>query len=162
MRRIYAWGRIGFFVSALWIANGFFASGLGISPAYAEDSRKGPGLIHAAGSSAYWADKAGLCATYGNDKAAVGYYQKAIDLNPNQSDLYYFKGMCLGELGEYEKAMEAVNKAISMNPEKAGYLYGRGRLGLKAGHKESAMADLESAAKAGDRDAKNHLNSFIR
>ena len=37
----------------------------------------------------YWFDKGALCATYGNDSAAIKYFQKAIVLDPQRSGAYF-------------------------------------------------------------------------
>lgn len=162
MKKLHALKRVGVFVAFLWVTTGLFVFWWGIDSVQGKNAGEGPAAENMSGSSDYWADKAGLCATYGNNTAAVTYYQKAIDLNPGQSNLYFLMGISLGETGQYEKALEAINKAISLDPGNPRYLYGRGRLGLKAGNTESAMADLESAAKAGDMDARKHMNSLTR
>ena len=91
----------------------------------------------------YWADKAGLSATYGNNAAAVKYYTRAISLDPGNSDYYYFMGVCYGEMGQLDKALENINQAISMNSSNARYLYGRGRVYLMDGNEEAAMRDFK-------------------
>ena len=105
----------------------------------------------------YWADKAGLSATYGNNEAAVKYYAKAISLDPKQSEFYYFLGISYGELGNFDKALENINQAISINRFDARYLYGRGRVYLKAGNESAAIKDFNAAAAAGNRDAQEYL-----
>ena len=108
-------------------------------------------------SPSYWADKAGLSATYGNNAAAVKYYTKAVSLDPERSDFYYFMGVSYGELGKFDQAMENINKAISMNKFDARYLYGRGRVYLKVGNEAAAMKDFNKAAAAGNQDAQQYL-----
>jgi tetratricopeptide (TPR) repeat protein len=109
----------------------------------------------------YWVDRAGLCATYGNDKAAVRLYQKAVDLDPEKSEAYFGMGLAYGSLGEFDKALEAVNMSISLNSQKALYYYGRGRIYLLSGQKDQAMEDIRIAAEKGNLDARRYLGMKI-
>jgi tetratricopeptide (TPR) repeat protein len=108
--------------------------------------------------AAYWFNKGALCATYGNDKAAVEFFEKAIALDPQRSDAYFEQGISYGQLGDYQKALILIMKAIQMEPQNGLYYYGRGRVYLLAGDKEKAMQDLKKAAVLGDEDAINYLN----
>lgn len=111
---------------------------------------------------AYWFDKGGLVATYGNDKAAVEYYKKAIALDPQKSEYYFNLGISCGELGRYAEAIEAVDRAIALNAEKGIYYYGRGRVYLLSGDREKALADFEIAAEKGNADAAAYLARQVR
>ena len=46
----------------------------------------------------YWFNKGALVSTYGNNKAAVQYFQKAIALDPNLSRAYFSQGVSYGQL----------------------------------------------------------------
>ena len=49
---------------------------------------------------------------------------KDIKLNPNNADIYYYKGNALSKLKNYEEAIEAYDMAIKLNPNDAdGYFY---------------------------------------
>jgi len=110
----------------------------------------------------YWFDKGALCATYGNDRAAIGYFQKAIALNPNLSGAYFEQGISYGQLGDFDNAGALVNKAIEMEPQNGLYLYGRGRIYLLAGKHDQAMEDFKKAAELDDEDAQNYLKHIAR
>jgi tetratricopeptide (TPR) repeat protein len=112
--------------------------------------------------SSYWFDKGALCATYGNDRAAINYFQKAISLNPNLSGAYFEQGISYGQLGEFDKAVALVNKALEMEPQNGLYLYGRGRVYLLAGKQDRAMKDFKTAAELDDEDAQNYLKHVAR
>ncbi|MDY6953034.1 MAG: tetratricopeptide repeat protein, partial [Thermodesulfobacteriota bacterium] len=103
-----------------------------------------------------------LCATYGNDKAAIAYYKKAISLDPENSYAYFQQGISLGELGRYKEAIASINKAIDMGNRKGLYLYGRGRVYLLSGDEASAMEDFKAAAALGNKDAKEYLKSTLQ
>ncbi|UCE52419.1 MAG: tetratricopeptide repeat protein [Desulfobacterales bacterium] len=105
----------------------------------------------------HWFKKGALCATYGNDQAAIKYFEKAIALDPEHSGAYFEKGISYGQLGEYQKAIPLLNKAIQMEPQNGLYYYGRGRVYLLSGDKDKAMEDFNKAADLGDDDATNYL-----
>jgi tetratricopeptide (TPR) repeat protein len=108
----------------------------------------------------YWYDRGILVSVYGNDKAAIQYFQKVIELDPRRSDAYFQLGVSYGELGEYQKAIGFMDKAIALNPDKSVYYYGRGRVYLLSGDEDKTLADFKKAAEMGSRDAKNYLERF--
>ena len=105
----------------------------------------------------YWFDRGALVSTYGNNKAAVQYFQKAIALNPNFSGAYFSQGVSFGQLGEYQKAIAQINRALKMEPQNGMYYYGRARVYLLSGDKVKAMEDFRKAADLGDEDAQGYL-----
>jgi len=110
----------------------------------------------------YWFDKGALCATYGNDSAAIKYFQKAISLDPQRSDAYFEQGVSYGQLENFFKAIALINKAIEMKPHNGLYYYGRARVYLLADEKEKAIEDFKKAAELDDEDAQNYLNTIAK
>jgi hypothetical protein len=106
----------------------------------------------------YWFRKGALCSTYGNNEAAIKYFEKAIVLDPQRSGAYFEQGVSYGQLGDYEKAIALINKALAMEPQNGLYYYGRGRVYLLAGDQDMAMEDFNKAADLGDEDARNYLS----
>ena len=47
-------------------------------------------------NAGYWFDKGALCATYGNDAAAIKYFQQVIKLDPKRSGAYFAQGISYG------------------------------------------------------------------
>lgn len=105
----------------------------------------------------YWFRKGALCSTYGNNKAAVGYFGKAIALDPHHSGAYFSQGVSYGQLGATLKALAGISRAIEMEPQNGLYYYGRARVHLLAGDKENARQDFRKAADLGDEDAQAYL-----
>ena len=126
------------------------------TPAVAEKTTTSPK------DAGHWFDKGALCATYGNDRAAISYFQKAIALNPNLSGAYFEQGISYGQLGDFDKAVTLVNKAIEMEPQNGLYLYGRARVYLLAGKQDQAMDDFKTAAELDDEDAQTYLKHIAR
>ena len=110
----------------------------------------------------YWFDKGALCATYGNDPAAIKYFQKTISLDPQRNDAYFEQGISYGQLENFSKAIALINQAIEMNPQNGLYYYGRARVYLLADEREKAMADFKKAAELDDEDAQNYLNTIAK
>ncbi len=109
--------------------------------------------------SAYWYEKGAICAVYGNDKGAVRYFKKAIELAPDSSDAHFSVGVSYGEIGDRDKALASINKAIELGDSKGLYLYGRGRVYLLSGEKDKAVEDFKQAASLGIRDAQGYLEN---
>ena len=107
----------------------------------------------------FWLGKGALCATYGNDKLAIKYFKKAIELDPQKSEAYFQIGISYGETGEYQEAISSINKALKLGPNKGLYYYGRGRIYLLSGDKEKAIEDFKHAATIGNKDAQNYLQN---
>jgi len=110
----------------------------------------------------YWFDKGALCATYGNDSAAIKYFQKTISLDPRRSDAYFEQGVSYGQLENYFKATALINKAIEMEPHNGLYYYGRARVYLLADDREKAIEDFKKAAELDDEDAQIYINTIAK
>jgi tetratricopeptide (TPR) repeat protein len=52
----------------------------------------------------------------GNHEEAIKYYEKAIDLNPNDADYWTSKGATLYDLKDYNKALQCFEKALELDP----------------------------------------------
>ena len=126
----------------------------------AEQAETGKKMAAPVKNADYWFDKGALCATYGNDKAAIKFFRKAIELDPRRSGAYFAQGISYGQLEQFDKALPLVNKAIEMEPENGLYIYGRGRVHLLAGDKEKAMADFKKAAELNDEDAQAYMETM--
>jgi tetratricopeptide (TPR) repeat protein len=124
------------------------------SPPDDVSAQEGPPLVK---NARYWFDRGCLVAAYGNDKAAIRYFQKALSMDPSNSTAFFNMGISYGELGQYAKALETIDKAIQMDPQKAVYYYGRGRVHLLAGDTEAAHKDISHAAQEGHPDAVAYL-----
>lgn len=132
------------------------------APAVAADKPavKGQTSLSAAPESKdphYWFQKGALCATYGNNQAAIRYFGKAITLDPKHSGAYFSQGISYGQLGNYSRAVADINRAIEMAPQNGLYYYGRARTYLLTGEKDKALEDFRKAAALGDEDAQAYL-----
>ena len=65
--------------------------------------------------SKYYFDKANIFCLEGKYEEAIVYYNKAIELDPNNSAAYYNKGSVKADLGEYEEAIKYYDMAIELD-----------------------------------------------
>ena len=47
---------------------------------------------------------------------ALGFFEQALLLNPDDPDLWNHKGIALRSMGRYEEAMECFNKSLKIDP----------------------------------------------
>jgi tetratricopeptide (TPR) repeat protein len=161
MLRTSAFGR---FVAALVI---LVVSSVFISAAPASDAtavKRQPASLPAAQAQDpnYWFYKGALCATYGNNKAAVVYFGRAIALDPRHSGAYFSRGVSYGQLGMFSQAFSSIDRAIEIEPQNGLYYYGRARVYLLSGDTERAQADFSKASALGDEDAADYLKKSAR
>ena len=57
--------------------------------------------------------------TTGEFDKAISSYRQALDLDPQDEDIYYFLGYCYRIMGDYEKSVEEICKYAHMKPETA-------------------------------------------
>ncbi len=108
----------------------------------------------------YWFDKGALLSVYGNQKAAIQAFQKAIELEPRNSAAYFNMSIAFAENGDFHEAIEAVNMAISLNPGSALYQYGKGWIYIRFGDKIQGVFEMRKAAEMNSEDAKRFLQSI--
>ena len=78
-----------------------------------------------------------------NIDVALEYYQKAIELNPENIDLYYQNiGICYTKIKDYEKALYYLNYAIKMGKNKLLAYYYKGFCDLQFGKIKDAIFDF--------------------
>jgi len=105
----------------------------------------------------YWLDKGLLCATYGNDSAAVRHYKKALALSPQRGDIWFSLGISYGEMGDFVEALISLNRALELGFSEGLGLYGRARVYLLAGETAKALEDFHHAAALGNKESIHYL-----
>ena len=149
-------GRIAILILSIALALAFIVPGVAADKPAAK-GQMSPSAAPESKDPNYWFQKGALCATYGNNQAAIRYFGKAISLDPHHSGAYFSQGISYGQLGNYSRAVADINRAIEMAPQNGLYYYGRGRTYLLAGEKDKALDDLRKAAELGDEDAQAYL-----
>lgn len=84
---------------------------------------------------------------------AIDAFNKAIDIDPHDEDVWYFKGIALDNQGKYGDALQAFDKAIEINPQKVDALDEKGIVLSKLGKYDEAIQAFDNATKLNPRDA---------
>ena len=87
--------------------------------------------------------------TLGSFDKAMADYEKAIALNPLDSEAYNNRGVAFAKIGQLDKAIADFDKAIALNPSLSEAYLNRGRTHLMTNNKESAVSDLKKACTLG-------------
>ncbi|MBU6450141.1 MAG: caspase family protein [Cyanobacteria bacterium REEB67] len=72
---------------------------------------------------------------------------QAIKLNPNRSDLYYWRSLSFSAIRQNGEALNDLNEAIRLDPESAVCYLNRGLIYSNEGKHEQAIADFDQALK---------------
>lgn len=82
--------------------------------------------------------------TKGQFDKAIEAYNKGIQLNPDNGELYYNRGVTYEKMKNYPAALDDFNKALANFPEKAVQITGaRGFILMSLGHYDEAIKDFD-------------------
>jgi tetratricopeptide (TPR) repeat protein len=94
----------------------------------------------------------GVCYQQQMDREkALGFYQKATELDPNNADILYDAGLMLFELGRVPEALTEFQKGLGLRPDDLEMLEMAGRCYVNQADYPKAVEFLEKA-KAGSKD----------
>ena len=96
----------------------------------------------------------------GQYDAAIGEYNKALEINPRSAVVYYNRSVAYTSKGQYDKAVTDCRSALQLNPSDANSYYSRGVSYWHLGSKNEAIKDLQSAAKLKHEGAQDFLTSM--
>ncbi len=82
-----------------------------------------------------------------NFQEAIGYFTKAISLNPDDDIAYFNRGVSYNNLEKYSEAIADFTQAISLKPYFYEAYVNRGKIYQKLGKNESANLDFTQAIK---------------
>jgi len=108
-------------------------------------------------SAGFWLDKGLLYATYGNDKEAIKFYKKALQIEPDNTRTLFNMGLSCSSLGNYDMAITSLSRALSLAPDNGDYHYGLGWIYWLKGESGKAMEYIRTAADLGNLDAQKYL-----
>lgn len=92
-----------------------------------------------------------------NWSEALKAFHKAIKLNPQNTEAYFYRGNIYDELGHYAKAIADYNKVIRLNPVHIDAYLRRGFAYNNLGQSKRALDNIRMAAKLGDNTAQKFL-----
>jgi tetratricopeptide (TPR) repeat protein len=93
-----------------------------------------------------------------NYQKAIQDYNKAIEINPNNGNIYYNKGAAHNNLKEYIKAISSYDKTIEINPNDSEAYNNRGFSYYLLNKYEKACKDFKIAIKLGNTQFYDFLN----
>ena len=79
----------------------------------------------------------------GDLKRAVGLYQAFLRVNAEHAEALNLYGLCMHELGNFQKADTLFSGAIKCDSEKSEFYHNRGAARIEMGKTVDALADLE-------------------
>ena len=94
-------------------------------------------------------------------KKAQNTYEKAIELDPQNSYFYSRKAECLEKLRDYNNAVTYLNEAIKLNPNNAEYYLKKGRLLVKLSCYDEALNCYDEGIKLEPNNDILHRNKKI-
>lgn len=89
---------------------------------------------------------------------ALIFYDKSIETDSKQADIYNSKASTLNQLNRNEEALKCQNKAIELDPDRAEYYYNRGNIYYDLDWQEQALADYNQAKSINPSEGKYHFN----
>ena len=92
---------------------------------------------------------------------AIGDFDEAIRLNPQDAEAYYNRGLTYSYLDQYERIIEDYDQAIRLNPQDAEAYNNRGLLYRYLGQYERAIGDFDEAIRLDSKYAEAYYNRGI-
>ncbi len=94
----------------------------------------------------------------GEYQQAVDYYNKAIAINPTDTDAYNNRGIAYRNLGKYQEAIQDYTKAITINPQSANTYNNRGVVYYNLKEYQKAIEDFNQAIVINPQDGDAYYN----
>ena len=94
----------------------------------------------------------------GNSSAALAYFQKAKETNPQDADIWFQIGYCYGNLGRYDEEIESYKQAIRIKPD---FVEAHNNLGVsygKLGRYQDEIEACKQAIRINPDSAEAHCN----
>jgi tetratricopeptide (TPR) repeat protein len=98
----------------------------------------------------------------GDFKGAILDYSKAIKLNPNKSDYYYFRANAKSLIGDFYGSLEDSNQSIKLNPTVAIYYFERGYSKHRLKDFQGAILDFTKSISLASEDTAKAESYLLR
>ena len=108
---------------------------------------------------AFYQNRANANFVMGEYDTAIVDYNKAIELNPKEPDIYFSRGLAYFNKQSYTPAIADFDKVIELDPKEAMAYFKRGNALEKMGNFEKALADYQKASEL-DPDNEPAKNAF--
>ena len=94
----------------------------------------------------------------GNHEKAIHYYNKAIEINPQDAEAFNNRGIAKAKLGNHKEAIQDYNKALEINPQSAEAFNNRGNAKAEIGNQKEAIQDFDQAIEVNPQSAEAFNN----
>ena len=88
---------------------------------------------------------------------ALAYYNRSLELSPDDPDALYNRGLTYYKLGRYDKALADYNRSLELSPDDPDALYNRGLTYHELGRYPEAQADYSKAIEINPKDGSQFL-----
>lgn len=95
-----------------------------------------------------------------NYEAAIGFFDKEIEVHPDNAQAYHKRGDAKAFLQDHQGALDDYNKAIELSPADAQAYSNRGIAKYNLKDKEGACADWNKAIELGFKEAHEMLDEY--
>lgn len=96
-------------------------------------------------------------------KEALAIFNSLIEKDPQNADLWSWKGACLRDLNKYEDAMDCYNKSVALAPNIPVSYYHRGCFFININQQDYAIHDFTDGLKyASEKDSFNYMLLYTR
>jgi tetratricopeptide (TPR) repeat protein len=96
-----------------------------------------------------WTHYGAILHEEGHHEKALGYYERALSMNPRSYDAWFKKGLALQDTDKFEEARKAFAKAIDLRPDKGEGWYHIGLCLVSEGKPKEALEAFDRALKLG-------------
>lgn len=94
----------------------------------------------------------------GEYKTALNYFDKSLELNPNDSETVYYKALCIAYLGDAEIAVDMINRAIEMDSTQDRYWNDKANFLTSLGNFDEALKCFDKAIELNPTDSILYAN----
>ncbi len=95
-----------------------------------------------------------------DNEAAIDYYGRAIDLDPQDHNYYYHRGVCYMKIGSFEDAVKDFHLSVRLNPQHASSYFHRGQSYHMLRNNRAACVDWNIARKLDPKLSASQYEGF--
>lgn len=93
---------------------------------------------------------------------AIRFYDKSIELNPNNPIAFHQRGLAKGLLNDFGGALFDLNRAIELDPNYAQAYSNRGSIKIRMGKPDDGCEDYNTALRLGYDDANLEIQKYCQ